>query len=125
MSIYGEDYSTPDGSCVRDYVHVFDLAKAHLTALDHLRRGGESRTLNCGYGRGYSVKEVIDAVRQVTGVDFDVCQAPRRPGDPASIVADCSLLMRMGWQPTQDRLPTIIRHAYEWDKNTQRANSTF
>ena len=117
MSIYGRDYPTPDGTCVRDYIHVSDLARAHLMALDHLRRGGDSCTLNCGYGRGYSVKEVINTVKNVTGVDFDVHQASRRAGDPASIIADSRRLARMGWQPTLDDLPTIIRHAYEWDKN--------
>src|SRR5438105_9758479 len=76
MSIYGSDYPTPDGTCVRDYVHVSDLARAHLAALDHLRDGGGSRTLNCGYGRGYSVREVVDAVRRVTGGDFEIRQAP-------------------------------------------------
>ena len=116
MNIYGTDYPTPDGTCVRDYIHVSDLARAHLTALDHLRRGGESCILNCGYGQGYSVKEVIDAVKDVTDVDFAIAKAPRRAGDPASIVADSSRLMSMGWQPTLDDLPTIIRHAYEWDK---------
>jgi UDP-glucose 4-epimerase len=89
-------YPTPDGTCVRDYVHVSDLARAHLAALDHLRNGGESRTLNCGYGRGYSVSEVVDAVRMVAGVDFEIRQAPRRPGDPASIVADSDQLMKLG-----------------------------
>jgi len=117
MSIYGRDYPTPDGTCVRDYIHVSDLARAHLMALDHLRRGGDSCTLNCGYGRGYSVKEVINTVKNVTGVDFDVHQTSRRAGDPASIIADSSRLLSMGWQPTLDDLPTIIRHAYEWDKN--------
>jgi UDP-glucose 4-epimerase len=94
MSIYGSD--TQRLTCVRDYVHVSDLARAHLAALDHLRNGGESRTLNCGYGRGYSVSEVVDAVRMVAGVDFEIRQAPRRPGDPASIVADSDQLMKLG-----------------------------
>src|SRR3984893_8078355 len=92
MSIYGDDYPTMDGTCVRDYVHVSDLANAHLAALDYLRRGGESCTLNCGYGRGYSVKEVVDTVKRVAGVDFEVRKASRRAGDPASIVADSDRL---------------------------------
>jgi UDP-glucose 4-epimerase len=117
MSVYGADYPTPDGTCVRDYVHVSDLAGAHLTALDYLRHGSNSCTLNCGYGRGYSVKEVIETVKTVAGVDFEVHQAPRRPGDPAAIVADSSRLSRMGWKPTLNDLPTIIRHAYAWEKN--------
>ena len=116
MSIYGDDYPTSDGTCVRDYVHVSDLANAHLTALDYLRRGGRSRTLNCGYGRGYSVKEVVDTVKKVSGVDFEVRQASRRAGDPASIVANSDRLKRLGWKPEFDDLPTIVRHAYDWEK---------
>jgi UDP-glucose 4-epimerase len=119
MSIYGDDYPTSDGTCVRDYVHVSDLANAHLTALEYLRRGGESRTFNCGYGRGYSVKEVVDTVKRVAGVDFDVQQAPRRAGDPASIVANSDRLMRLGWKPKLNDLSTIVRHAYYWEKSLQ------
>jgi UDP-glucose 4-epimerase len=116
MSIYGSDYSTPDGTCVRDYVHVSDLARAHLAALDHLRDGGESRTLNCGYGRGYSVREVVDAVRRVARVDFEIRQAPRRAGDPASIVANSDQLMKLGWKPELSDLPKMIEHAHNWEK---------
>ena len=116
MSIYGSDYPTPDGTCVRDYVHVSDLARAHLAALDHLRGGGESRTLNCGYGRGYSVKEVVHAVRMVAGVDFEIRQAPRRAGDPASIVANSDCLMKLGWNPELNDLPKMIEHAHNWEK---------
>lgn len=116
MSIYGDDYPTLDGTCVRDYIHVSDLANAHLKALDYLEIGGESRTLNCGYGRGYSVKEVVDTVKRVTGVDFNVHHAPRRAGDPASIVASSDLLKRLGWQPRLDDLPTIVRHAFDWER---------
>jgi UDP-glucose 4-epimerase len=117
MSIYGDDYPTLDGTCVRDYIHVSDLANAHLAALDYLRRGGESSTLNCGYGQGYSVKQVIDTVKMVAGIDFEVQQAPRRAGDPASIVANSDRLMRLGWKPKLNDLPTIVRHAYNWEKN--------
>lgn len=116
MSIYGSDYPTPDGTCVRDYVHVSDLARAHLAALDHLRDGGESRTLNCGYGRGYSVREVVDAVRRVARVDFEIRQAPRRAGDPASIVANSDQLMKLGWKPELNDLPKMIEHAHNWEK---------
>lgn len=116
MDIYGDDYATPDGTCVRDYIHVSDLARAHLVALDHLRNGGESRIFNCGYGRGYSVKEVVDAVRMVTQVDFEARQAPRRAGDPASIIANSDPLMRLGWTPELDDLPTMIKHAHNWEK---------
>ena len=115
MSIYGNDYPTPDGTCVRDYVHVSDLARAHVAALDHLRDGGESRTLNCGYGRGYSVREVVDAVRMVAGVDFETRQAPRRAGDPASIVANSDQLMKLGWKPELNDLPKMIEHAHNWE----------
>jgi UDP-glucose 4-epimerase len=121
MSIYGSDYPTPDGTCVRDYVHVSDLARAHLAALDHLRGGGESRTLNCGYGQGYSVREVVDAVRRVTGVDFEVRQAPRRAGDPASIVANSAQLMKLGSEPELNDLPTMIEHAHDWEKRLRAA----
>ena len=116
MSIYGDDYPTPDGTCVRDYVHVSDLAQAHLTSLDYLRSGAESRTFNCGYGRGYSVKEVVDTVKRVAGVEFDVHRASRRTGDPVSIVADSDRLKRLGWQPRLDDLLAIVRHAYNWEK---------
>jgi UDP-glucose 4-epimerase len=116
MSIYGDDYPTVDGTCVRDYVHVSDLANAHLAALDYLRRGGQSCTLNCGYGRGYTVKEVVDTVKRVAGFDFEVRRASRRSGDPVSIVADSSRLMRLGWKPVLNDLPTIVRHAYDWER---------
>jgi UDP-glucose 4-epimerase len=115
MSVFGDDYPTHDGTCVRDYIHVTDLASAHLTALDHLRQGGDSRTLNCGYGQGYSVKEVINTVRKVTGADFEVRQASRRAGDPASIVANSDELMKLGWKPLLNDLPLIVQHAYAWE----------
>jgi UDP-glucose 4-epimerase len=116
MSIYGSDYPTPDGTCVRDYIHVSDLARAHLTALDHLRSGGGSRVLNCGYGRGYSVKQVVDAVEMVTGTVFDLRNAPRRAGDPAEVVANSGELMKLGWKPELNDLPTMIAHALEWER---------
>jgi UDP-glucose 4-epimerase len=117
MNIFGNDYSTPDGTCVRDYVHVSDLAQAHLFALDDLRGNGVSRTLNCGYGRGYSVREVVAAVRSISGVDFEIRQAPRRSGDPASIVASSEQLRKLGWKPELDNLTTIVRHALAWEKS--------
>jgi UDP-glucose 4-epimerase len=116
MNIFGSDYATPDGTCVRDYVHVSDLARAHLSALDHLRQGGTSKILNCGYGRGYSVREVVHAVRMVAGTDFEVRYAPRRPGDPASVVADSKQFFRLGWKPQLTDLPTMIEHAYRWEE---------
>jgi UDP-glucose 4-epimerase len=117
MSIFGSDYPTQDGTCVRDYVHVSDLARAHLSALDYLRQGGASKILNCGYGRGYSVREVVHAVRKVAGTDFEVHYAPRRPGDPASVVADSSQLSRLGWKAELNDLPTMIEHAYRWEQS--------
>lgn len=121
MSIYGSDYATPDGTCVRDYVHVSDLARAHLTALDYLRAGGEPQILNCGYGRGYSVREVVHAVRMVAGADFEVRYAPRRAGDPASVVASSDRLQKLGWRPELNDLPTMIEHAYRWAKSPSNA----
>lgn len=117
MSIFGSDYPTPDGTCVRDYVHVSDLARAHLLALDQLRMDGVSRTLNCGYGRGYSVRAVIEAVKGVAGTDFEVRQAPRRAGDPASVVASNDQLMSLGWNPELDDLSVIVRHAFAWEES--------
>ena len=100
---------------MRDYVHVSDLARAHLAALDHLRDGGESRTLNCGYGRGYSVREVVDAVRRVTGVDFEIRQAPRRAGDPAVLIASSDRIKsELGWQPQFQDLRLIVQSAWDW-----------
>lgn len=117
LEVYGTDFPTPDGSCLRDYIHVTDLARAHILALDYLRGGGPSVTLNCAYGKGYSVLEVVDEVKRVSGVDFEVRAAPRRAGDPAGIVATGERIRQMlGWQPTLDDLPTIIRHALDWER---------
>ncbi len=117
MSIYGDDYDTPDGTCVRDYIHVDDLARAHLDALDWLEGGGDSAFLNCGYGRGYSVREVIDQVRAVSGVDFPVTIAGRRAGDPPALVADNARIRDLfGWQPRHDDLELICRTAYQWER---------
>lgn len=124
MSIYGDDYPTPDGTCIRDYVHVSDLAQAHLVALDHLRNGGASRTLNCGYGRGYSVKEVVRAVKMITGVDFEARQTARRAGDPASIVADSDQLLSLGWKPKLNDLPKMIEHACNWERRLMASVAT-
>src|SRR5690554_1891463 len=96
MSVFGDDYPTPDGTCVRDYIHVSDLVSALGSLLDHLRKGGESLTVNCGYGRGFSVDEVVSTVKEVTGIDFPVEHGPRRPGDPASIVAGVERIRALG-----------------------------
>ena len=107
--MYGTDYATPDGTCIRDYIHVSDLVRAHSDALRYLRASGPSATLNCGYGRGFSVLEVIDTVKKAAGVDFPVEFAPRRPGDPAQIVAACERARTLlGWQPQLDDLTTIV-----------------
>lgn len=119
MEVFGTDYDTPDGTCLRDYIHVTDLARAHIAALAHLRSGGQSNVFNCGYGHGYSVLEVIDTVRTVSGVNerMDVRVSARRPGDPAAVVASSDKIRReLGWQPELDDLPTIVRHALEWER---------
>jgi UDP-glucose 4-epimerase len=117
LAIFGTDYATPDGTCIRDYIHVDDLAAAHLAALDHLRAGGESLTLNCGYGHGYSVREVIDAVARISGVALTVVEQPRRAGDPPELVARSDRLkQRFGWQPRHDDLDVIVRTALAWER---------
>jgi UDP-glucose 4-epimerase len=117
MWINGTDYPTPDGTCVRDFIHVDDLARAHLAALDYLEADGDSVVLNCGYGRGSSVRAVLDTVRRVSGVDFPIESGPRRPGDPAALVADSARIRQvLGWQPRHDDLEFIIRTAWAWEK---------
>jgi UDP-glucose 4-epimerase len=117
MSVYGTDYPTPDGTGIRDYIHVSDLARAHSAALGHLRRGGASATFNCGYGRGNSVFEVIDAVRRVSGRDFAVEIEGRRPGDPPALVANVDRIRAsLPWQPRFQDLDTIVAHAFAWER---------
>jgi UDP-glucose 4-epimerase len=124
LEIYGADYPTADGTCVRDYIHVGDLVRAHLDALRYLRAGGASVTLNCGYGHGLSVREVIEMVKRVSGVDFKVELAPRRPGDPAQIIAASDRARRiLGWTPQYDNLATIIAHALAWEERLQEARA--
>jgi UDP-glucose 4-epimerase len=121
LELFGTDYATPDGTCIRDYIHVSDLVGAHCHALTHLRDGGSSLTLNCGYGHGFSVREVIAAVKRVSGVAFKVENAPRRPGDPAQLVADTAKLRKtLHWQPRYDDLPTIVAHALAWERELMR-----
>jgi UDP-glucose 4-epimerase len=123
VDVFGTDYPTPDGTGVRDYIHVSDLARAHSDALRHLRAGGESLTLKCGYGHGFSVLEVIDAVKRVSGVDFRVDTAPRRPGDPAQVVATADRARTLlGWRPQLDDLTTIVTHALAWQKKLVTRN---
>jgi len=121
LDVFGQDYATPDGTCVRDYIHVSDLARAHVLALDHLEDGGESLTMNCGYGRGFSVLEVIEAVKRVSGVDFEVRLAPRRAGDPPSLVAATDLIRsRLGFKPARDDLDLIVADALRWELALQQ-----
>ena len=117
MSVFGTDYDTRDGTCIRDYIHVEDLAKAHVMALEYMARGGESQVLNCGYGRGFTVREVIDVVKSESGVDFPVEETGRRAGDPAALMADNTRIKDvLGWQPDYDDLNTIVRTALAWEK---------
>jgi UDP-glucose 4-epimerase len=117
LDVYGTDYPTPDGTCVRDYIHVSDLVRAHSDALRYLRSGAPSLTLNCGYGHGFSVLEVIEAVKRVSGIDFKVETAPRRAGDSARIVAASEQVRAtLGWQPRYDDLATIVGHALAWER---------
>lgn len=117
LNIFGADYDTPDGTCIRDYIHVDDLIEAHMLALDYLSAGNVSRVFNCGYGHGYSVKEVVEKVKQVTGVDFKVNETTRRAGDPPSLIADSSRIRNeLGWRPAHDDLEYIIRTAWQWEK---------
>jgi UDP-glucose 4-epimerase len=118
LQVFGTDYPTQDGSCIRDYVQVTDLARAHMAALDHLRRGGESLTLNCGYGRGFSVLEVVDVVKRVSGVDFEVRHVARRPGDPAALVAKVDRIReQLSWVPRYDDLESIVDQALRWERS--------
>jgi UDP-glucose 4-epimerase len=117
MNIFGTDYSTPDGTCIRDYIHVSDLAQAHSAALAYLRSGGASATFNCGYGRGASVLEVIAAVRRASGYDFPVEVSARRPGDPPALVANVERIhAALPWRPRFQNLDTIVSHALAWEK---------
>lgn len=117
MMMFGDDYATPDGTCIRDYVHVEDLAAAHLDALGYLMRGGASAVLNFGYGRGHSVREVIAAVKAVSGVDFAVRLGSRRAGDPARLVAaNDRIKAAFGWQPRAVSLEEIARSALDWER---------
>ena len=117
LAVYGTDYPTPDGTCIRDYIHVDDLAAAHLLALDRLVETGGTTIMNCGYGHGYSVREVVATARKVTGIAFPVEETGRRAGDPPALVADSSLLRRLtGWQPRHDDLEFIIRTAWDWER---------
>jgi UDP-glucose 4-epimerase len=121
LEIFGSDYPTPDGTCIRDYIHVNDLTSAHSLALRYLRSGGVPLTLNCGYGHGFSVQEVVAMVKRVSGVDFKVENAPPREGDPARIVASSARIRdALGWRPRFDDLATIVDHALGWERQLMK-----
>ncbi|MDX1509674.1 MAG: NAD-dependent epimerase/dehydratase family protein, partial [Woeseiaceae bacterium] len=117
VSIFGTDYPTPDGTGLRDYIHVEDLASAHIDALTYLRDGGESTTLNCGYGHGYSVREVLSMVERVNGEPLNISEEPRRAGDPPELVAVADKVRTtLGWTPKFDDLETIVRTSLDWER---------
>ncbi len=121
LEIFGTDYDTPDGTCIRDYIHVDDLIDAHLLSLDYLLTNNQSRILNCGYGHGYSVREVVDKVKKVTGIDFRVNESGRRVGDPPALIADPTKIKReLGWEPAHNNLEYIIKTAWEWEKKLSK-----
>ncbi len=125
MEVFGTNYSTPDGTCIRDFIHVSDLVVAHRLALERLRAGGNSLLANCGYGHGYSVLEVIDAVRRAYGTDFDVRIAPRRPGDSVCIVANPERAKKeLAWAPKHNNLDDIVRDALRWESASSRRNAS-
>lgn len=120
LQVFGTDYPTPDGTGIRDYIHVSDLAAAHLSALDYLEQGGESTLLNCGYGHGFSVREVIDAVNRVHGTPIDVIEQPRRAGDPPALIAAVDRIhSTLDWKPQYDDLDTIVQTSLNWEKTLQ------
>jgi len=121
VSVYGTDYPTPDGTGVRDYIHVEDLATAHIDALSYLRKGGDSQVMNVGYGHGYSVREVLKSVERVAGQPLTIREEPRRAGDPPFLVARANKVRTvLGWQPRLDNLDTIVKTALEWEKRLAR-----
>ena len=123
LEVFGRDYETRDGTCLRDYIHVSDLVQAHVDALSYLRSGAESQVFNCGYGQGYSVLDVIGAVERAAGVRLTARDAPRRPGDPAEIVANADRARAvLEWQPRHDDLDFIVASALAWEKHLQSRN---
>jgi len=121
LSVFGTDYPTPDGTGVRDYIHVEDLATAHVNALTYLRNGGQALVANCGYGHGYSVREVISSVEKIAGIKLDVREEPRRAGDPPSLIAKCDRVRQtLKWQPRLDDIDTIVRTSLKWERRLLR-----
>lgn len=118
VSVFGTDYPTPDGTGIRDYIHIEDLASAHLSALEYLEKGGESTAMNVGYGHGSSVREVLEVVKKVSGAELKIIEADRRPGDPASLVAKADKIRTLtGWQPRYNNLETIVSDAWRWESS--------
>jgi UDP-glucose 4-epimerase len=125
LEVFGTDYDTPDGTCLRDYIHVSDLIAAHVDALEYLRKGGDSGIFNCGYGKGYSVLEVIKAVERVNGAPLPVTFGPRRAGDPPAIVAGARRVREvLGWQPKHENLDFIVETALNWERKLAQRNTT-
>lgn len=125
ISVFGTDYPTPDGTGLRDYIHVDDLARAHLDALYYLRAGGASTTLNCGYGHGYSVREVLSAVEDANGAPLKIVDEPRRAGDPPALIAVAEQVRNvLGWKPKYDDLDTIVKTALAWEKKIAAEDPT-
>jgi UDP-glucose 4-epimerase len=123
ISVYGTDYPTPDGTCIRDYIHVDDLARAHLDALSYLTANGDSSTFNCGYGSGYSVRQVLETVSDISGVNFVIKEEGPRAGDPVSLIADASRIRDvLGWQPKYNHLELICESAYKWELTMKLKN---
>ncbi|WP_456324181.1 UDP-glucose 4-epimerase GalE [Desulfonauticus submarinus] len=126
LEIYGTDYPTPDGTGIRDYIHVTDLADVHVLALKFLSQGNSSGIYNCGYGHGYSVKQIINTVKKISQKEFKVIESPRRAGDPASLIADPSKLMQtMHWKPKFDNIETIVKTAYLWEEKLKKQHPNF
>ena len=124
LNIFGTDYNTPDGTAVRDYIHIDDLSHAHLLALDYLKAEKQSRVFNCGYGMGRSVLEVVEASKKITGIDFPTKSAERRPGDPPQLVADSSLIQKeLGWKPRFNDLHYILETAWQWENVLKQRNN--
>ena len=117
LYIYGDDYPTPDGTCIRDYIHVMDIAEAHIFCLNYLKENNPPENFNCGYGKGYSVKEVVETVEKVAGVKINKEITSRRPGDPPVLIADSTKLKSLGWKPKYEDLEFIVWTAYNWEKN--------
>ncbi len=124
LQVFGTDYDTPDGTCIRDYIHIDDLASAHLAALEYLEAGRDSTIMNCGYGRGYSVRQVLAAMKKVSGSDFTIIDSGRRPGDPAELVADNARICGLtSWKPAQDDLELICKSALDWERKLARESA--